>query len=290
MKIAVASGKGGTGKTTVATSLAWVLAQNGLSVRYLDCDVEQPNAHFFLKPEFENTQPVYAPVPKVDEQLCTGCGECGKLCRFSAILCLGSTVMTFPEMCHGCNGCALVCEPGAISYTGRLLGEIETGAGLGGVAFVQGTLRIGEAMAPPLIRAVRKNTADEQITLLDAPPGTSCPVVTTMEGCDFVVLVTEPTPFGLHDLSLAVETVRAINLPMGIVINRMGIGDDRVNRYAAQEGIEILAQIPDSRQVAQAYSRGELMVAGIDDWPPIFESLYANIQKILAARSKEPTP
>ncbi len=273
MRIAVASGKGGTGKTLIATNLAAVATP---PVQVLDCDVEAPNAHLFLKPELGPPDAVGVPVPQVDESLCTGCGLCGKLCQYSAIVVVKKKVLTFPGLCHGCGGCTLVCPENAISETVRRVGVVETGKA-GQIDFAHGRLRIGEAMSPPLIRAVKAQEAQEALVIVDAPPGTSCPVIEAVRGSDFVILVTEPTPFGLNDLKLAVETMRALALPFGVVINRSDIGDREVWRYCSGESIEILQEIPDERRIAEAYSRGELIVEAIPEHRERFRSLLSAV-------------
>ncbi len=272
----MASGKGGTGKTTVAANLSRVAARQGLDVSYLDCDVEEPNGHIFLKPNFESTQPVSVPVPAVDEDKCTACGKCTDICQYNAIALLGKTVITFPNLCHGCGGCMLVCPTGAISETGREVGVIEEGMA-DGVRFVHGKLRIGEAMAPPLIREVKKRTSSDGLTIIDAPPGTSCPVIQSVRQSDYVLLVTEPTPFGLNDLRLAVEMLRVLRLPFGVVVNRADVGDEAVFDYCADEGIEVVMRIPDDRRIAEAYSRGQLAVEALPEYEGAFESLLRSI-------------
>ncbi len=276
MRLAVASGKGGTGKTTVATNLAHVAALGGRSVVYLDCDVEEPNGAIFLKPRIEDDRPVCAPVPKVDMDKCTGCGDCGRICQFSAIVAMNRMVLTFPELCHGCAGCRLVCPSGAISEDQREIGRLQSGRA-GEVHFVQGLLRIGAAMSPPVIRAVKAAAPPADLTILDCPPGTSCPVVEAMRGASYVLLVTEPTPFGLHDLKLAVETVRALDLPFGVVINRSDGGDGRTREFCERDRIRILAEIPDVRAVAEAYSRGVLASEASSTYRQGFEQLLRTL-------------
>jgi MinD superfamily P-loop ATPase len=274
MIISIASGKGGTGKTTVATNLA--VSIDG-TVQLLDCDVEAPNAHLFLQPTLEETTIVTTPVPEIDRQKCDQCKKCMQICRFRAIAVAGDMVLTFPELCHGCGGCMAICPRGAIRETGRELGVLQAGAG-NGVAFVHGRLRVGEAMAPPLIRAVRERTWADGLTVIDAPPGTSCPVIAAVKDTDFVVLVTEPTPFGLHDLELAVEAVRVLGIPAGLVINRADMGDDRIGEYARRENLPILMEIPFDRQIAETYSRGEMFALTRPAWKLRFRELFENIE------------
>ncbi len=274
MIISIASGKGGTGKTTVATNLAVCVEQ---PVQLLDCDVEEPNAHLFLQPTIEKTQVVNTPVPDIDEDKCNQCRKCMDICRFRAITVIGDTVLTFPELCHSCGGCMAVCPEGAITETGRELGVLEAGH-RDGVAFAHGRIRVGEAMAPPLIRVVREVADDDKLTLIDAPPGTSCPVIAAMKGTDFVLLVTEPTPFGLHDLQLAVEAVKILGIPMGLVINRADMGDDKVKAYAESQKLPVLLEIPFERRIATCYSRGEMFALEIPEWKARFRELLRKIE------------
>ena len=270
MKIAIASGKGGTGKTTVAVNLAQVC---GSPVQLLDCDVEEPNAQLFLKGTVRTREIVTIPIPEVDQYLCDACGECGRFCQYHAIVSLKNTPLVFPELCHGCGGCALVCPRMAIRETDRRIGTIEM-LEADGVTLIQGRLDVGVATTPPLIRAVKNRVQPGSPVILDAPPGTSCPVVTALRGADFVMLVTEPTPFGLHDLKLAVEMVRQIGISFGAVVNRIGIGDDRVQVFCAQEDVPILVEIPDDRRIAEAYSRGSLIVEALPEYRSLFEGLW----------------
>ncbi len=277
MKIAIASGKGGTGKTTVATNLAYVASRNGRSVVYLDCDVEEPNGHIFLKPQITDSRPIGNLIPEVDEAKCTHCGKCGEICRYSAIVCVGEKVLVYPELCHACGGCMLVCQAGAITETPRELGKLETGRS-GPIRFVQGLLNIGEAMSPPLIKEVKAAAPpDADLVIVDAPPGTSCPVIESVRDSDFVLLVTEPTPFGLNDLKLAVDMTRALKLPFGVVINRADVGDRQTQSYCQSNQIEILAEIPDDRQIAEAYSRGEMACEAIPKYGLVFARLLSDI-------------
>jgi MinD superfamily P-loop ATPase len=276
MKIAIASGKGGTGKTTVATNLAWVAARNGHSVAYLDCDVEEPNGHLFLKPEISSSRPIGRLHPAVDEEKCAHCGLCGEICQYSAIVCVGEKVLVYPELCHACGGCVLVCAPGAITEVLRESGKLEIGQA-GPVRFVHGVLRIGEAMSTHLIRQVKQAAPETDLVIIDSPPGTSCPVIESVRDADYVLLVTEPTPFGLNDLKLAVEMVRTMKLPLGVVINRAGSGDSQTAEYCRMQGIEVLATIPDDRRVAEAYSRGVLASEAMPEIRTRMEQLLARL-------------
>jgi MinD superfamily P-loop ATPase len=257
MQIAIASGKGGTGKTTVATNLAYVASRTGQTTAYLDCDVEEPNGHIFLKPRIIEERPVWKPVPHVDETKCTHCGTCGKVCQYSAIVCVGRKVLVYPELCHACGGCAMFCPAGAIREADRQIGTLRLG-NAGPIRCVGGLLNVGEAMSPPLIREVRHAAPPADLVIVDAPPGTGCPVIASIRGSDYVVLVTEPTPFGLNDLRLAVAMVRELALPFGVLLNRVGIGDDSVEVWCRAEGICLVAEIPDDRTIAEAYSRGQM--------------------------------
>lgn len=272
MKIPVASGKGGTGKTTIATNLAYLAAQDGRTVAYVDCDVEEPNGHLFLKPLIASSKPIGRPHPRVDEDRCTHCGLCGEICRYSAIVCVGETVLVHPELCHACGGCSLVCRPGAISEVLRDAGKLEVGT-TGAVRFVHGVLNIGEAMSAPLIRQVKAAAPEADLVIIDSPPGTSCPVIESVRGADFVLLVTEPTPFGLNDLKLAVAMIRAMKLPFGVAINRAGSGDDRTREYCRKEDIDIVSEVPDDRRVAEAYSRGLLAAEAVPEFRTAIEPL-----------------
>jgi MinD superfamily P-loop ATPase len=282
--LAVASGKGGTGKTTVAVNLARTL---GSPVQLLDCDVEEPNDHLFLHGASDHTEIASIPIPEVDESLCDGCGECGRLCEFHAIVSFGTTPLVFPELCHGCGGCTKVCPRGAIHEVDKRMGVVETLLD-GNITLIQGRLDVGVAMAPPLIRAVKARLQDGGPSILDASPGTSCPVVTTVRKTDFVLLVTEPTPFGLSDLKLAVEMVRELKIPLGVVVNRVGIGDDRVHAFCKDEGIPILAEIPDDRRIAEAYSRGHLIVDALPEYRGLFDDLLERIANHAGTASLSP--
>jgi MinD superfamily P-loop ATPase len=283
MILAIASGKGGTGKTLVATSLALSLEEQ-TPVQLLDCDVEEPNAHILLRPEIESSQPVTVPVPAIDNEKCTYCGICSDVCAYNAIAVAQKVVLTFSELCHGCGACSYVCRENAISEVEREVGVIESGHA-GAVSFAGGRLNVGEAMAGPLIRAVKKLADPAATVILDSPPGTSCPVVETVRGSDFCLLVTEPTPFGLNDLTMAVEVVREIGVPFGVVVNRDGPGGACVSEFCAQEGMPILMRIPFDRRIAEAYCRGETLASAAPSWRQAFRELFERIMRLTAVES-----
>jgi MinD superfamily P-loop ATPase len=276
--IAVASGKGGTGKTTVSVNMARVY---GSPIQLLDCDVEEPNDHLFVKGTLRSEETVSVPVPTVDEELCDACGECGRMCQYHAIVALQTKPLVFPELCHGCGGCRAVCPRGAITETGRRIGVIETMQS-NEISLVLGRLDVGAALAPPLIREVKSRLSAEIPAIIDAPPGTSCPVIAAVRGADYVVLVTEPTPFGLHDLGLAADMVRQLGMPFGVVVNRVGIGDERVHAFCERQGVPILLEIPDDRRIAETYSRGELIVEALPEYRASFSTL---LERLTAATS-----
>ncbi|MDH7486156.1 MAG: ATP-binding protein [Anaerolineae bacterium] len=280
MIIAVASGKGGTGKTTVAVSLA--LALSGQPA-FLDCDVEEPNAALFLRPAITRREEVGILIPEVDFERCTACGRCAQVCAYHAIAVAGGNVVVFPALCHGCGSCALNCPERAIREVLHVTGVIEQGKARA-IAFAQGIMNVGEAMAVPIIRQLKRwaipEDAADRAVILDAPPGTACPVVETMRGADIVLLVTEPTPFGLHDLRLAVEVARdELGLPVAVVINRDGIGDRGVEAYCAAEGIPVLMRIPFDRRIAEAYSDGVPLLEALPEYREQFARLYRQIQQ-----------
>jgi MinD superfamily P-loop ATPase len=267
MRLVIASGKGGTGKTTIATSLASLIAEAGGRVAYVDCDAEEPNGHLILHPEAERTTDVRVRSVTVDETKCTGCCRCARACQFHALACVSNTVATFPQLCHACGACTLVCAADAIVEVPRRVGFIREGR-VGDLSFVGGEMTVGEESVVPIVRALKVATAGsagnaEEIAILDAPPGTACPAVETMRGADRAILVTEPTPFGMHDLSLAVETVRELGVPAGVVINRCDIGTDDTLEYCRREGLDVLLEIPNSREVASAYAEGTLPTSAV---------------------------
>jgi MinD superfamily P-loop ATPase len=268
LKIAVASGKGGTGKTSVAVNLALSLG----GVQVLDCDVEEPNAHILLRPEVEETIPVELLVPRIIEDRCDYCGECARFCQYNALFVVGETAMVFPELCHSCGGCSIVCPRDAIVEEPRQIGRVLKGSA-GDIDLVYGEINVGEPLSVPVISAVKKHIREGSTVILDAPPGTACPVVETVHGTDFCLLVTEPTPFGLHDLQIAVEVVRELGVPMGVVVNFAGIGDRGVYDFCEKRDIPIMMEIPFDRRIAELYSRGTPFVAAMPEWKKRFMDL-----------------
>lgn len=284
MIIAIASGKGGTGKTLVATSLALSI-KNEQKVQLLDCDVEEPNDHLFLKPVIIKSETVCIPVPKVDYTRCTFCGECARVCAFKAIAVVPQSVLIFDQLCHGCGACSYLCPEKAISEEGREMGVVESGTA-GDIEFIQGRLTVGEAMPVPVIRRVKEKINPDRTALLDVSPGTSCPVVESVRNCDYCLLVTEPTPFGLHDLALAVETVRQLGVPCGVIINRAVSGETRVHDFCQREKIPVLLEIPLDREIAKLYSEGITLAAGKPEWQADFTGLYNKIKGAIHERSR----
>ena len=280
MIIAVASGKGGTGKTTIAVNLALSLK----NVQFLDCDVEEPNAHIFLKPEIKGRSSAFIPIPEVDEAKCNTCGKCREVCAYHAIAvipsgegCKGS-VLIFPHLCHGCGACSLLCPQKAIREVNKEIGVIEIGMSQD-IQFVHGTLNVGEIMSPPLIKQVKEHINPTRTVIIDAPPGTSCPVIAAVRQSDYCVLVTEPTPFGLNDLVLAVEVLRKLKILFGVVINRSDIGDDKVDQYCQDNKIPILLRIPFDREIALLYSRGIPLVQEKAEYKEKFREMFIIIEK-----------
>ncbi len=288
MKLALASGKGGTGKTTVAVSLALSLAEQRPCL--VDCDVEEPNAALFLRPEFAEQRAVGLMIPAVEAALCTACGRCAEVCAYHAIAAVGQQVLVFPELCHGCGSCTRQCPAGALHEERHEIGTLEQGRA-GDIAFFQGTLNVGEPMAVPVIRQLKQwalaDVADGRPVILDAPPGASCPVVETLRGADAALLVTEPTPFGLHDLRLAVQLAREVGasrrtpIPVAVVINRAGMGDDSVDAYCAAEQIPILLRIPLERAIAEGMAQGESLVALRPAYRAVFQELWEQLAGLI---------
>ncbi len=277
MIISMASGKGGTGKTTVATNLALALRKD-YDVQFLDCDVEEPNAHIFLKPHITHVEPAGILVPRVDESKCNYCGECARICAFNALAVIDKNVLVFEQMCHGCGGCTRFCPESTITEVNRQIGVVESGNSFETINFIHGRLNPGEAMSPPLIDFVKDNIMPDSITIIDAPPGTSCPVVASVKNSDCCILVTEPTPFGLNDLELAVQMLRKLGIPAGIVINRSDTGDNAVEEYCRMEELPILLRIPWSREVATLYAKGEPVINHLELWENMFVELYNSIK------------
>jgi MinD superfamily P-loop ATPase len=279
MIVSVASGKGGTGKTTVAVNLALALGD----VQFIDCDVEEPNAHLFLKPDLTEKTPARVMVPEIIEERCTYCGKCAEVCAFNSIAVIPPNagtkggVLVFSNLCHSCGACSLLCPEGAIREVNREIGVVETGQA-GSIHFAHGRLHVGEAMSPPLIRKVKRHIDRSRTTIIDAPPGTSCPVINALDGSHYCLLVTEPTPFGLNDLVLAVEVLRVMKIPHGLVINRCDIGDDRVEIYARENAIPVLMRIPFDRVIAEFYSRGINIVEKNRDYAEKFRTLFKDIR------------
>jgi MinD superfamily P-loop ATPase len=284
MIISIASGKGGTGKTLVATSLALSLKDRE-RVQLLDCDVEEPNDHIFLKPVISRREAVCIPVPRVDEKKCTYCGKCAEVCAYNAIAVLPQRVLVFAELCHGCGACSYLCPEKAISEEGRETGVVEQGKS-DGIDFVQGRLTVGEAMPSPVIRRVKEYANPDGVVIIDVPPGTSCPVVESVKDSHFCLLVTEPTPFGLNDLVLAVETVRELDIPLGVVLNRAGVGDNKVEEYCRRENIPILLTIPLDTEIARLYSRGMTLAEGMPQWQERFIGLFEKIRETRGERAR----
>ena len=278
MKIAFASGKGGTGKTTLATNMAASIAAENERVAYVDCDVEEPNGHIFLPPATTKDSDVTVMVPAIDKERCNLCGICTDVCEFNAIAILGPEPLVFPSLCHSCGACVELCPEQAITEIPRNIGKIKKGTSRN-LEFFSGQLNVGEAMAPPVTRELKKKLPGDCIVIIDAPPGTSCPVIEAIKHSDFVVLVTEPTPFGLNDLALAYEMLVKLNLQFGVVINRSDIGDDRVGKFCRDKNIEILVELPFSKAVAKAYSDGKLVIDIDDEFNVKMQNLYDRIMK-----------
>jgi len=278
MIISIASGKGGTGKTTVAVNLALSID----NAQLVDCDVEEPNAHIFLKPQIHTRKKACILVPEINESRCNYCGKCAKVCVYNAIAIIPGqddrkgTALVFANLCHGCGACTALCPQKAITEVNRGIGIVESGV-YGDIEFVHGKLNIGEAMSPPLIRQVKDEINHDKTIIIDAPPGTSCPVVTSLKGSDFCILVTEPTPFGLNDLILAVEVLRKIKIPFGVVINRADLGNNKTEEYCKKEDIPILMRIPFKKEIAIAYSKGEIMAKVFPEYKKDFIQLYKRI-------------
>lgn len=278
MKIAIASGKGGTGKTTVSLNLALSLSD----VQLFDCDVEEPNCNLFLGFDLEKVEDVVCPVPVINQEKCSICRQCSDFCRYNALAALPDRVLFFPSLCHGCGGCAVLCSEKAIRESQRSLGVIEKAKGESFPEFYRGLLNIGETMTSSVIKTLKKYIDDRKTAILDAPPGTACPVIASIGDVDYCVLVTESTPFGFHDLRLAVDVVRSLKVPFGVIINRWGLGDSRVEEYCKAEGIPILLKIPNDLKIAELYSRGIPFVREMPEWNEKFLGMFEAIKLQLA--------
>ena len=274
MIISVASGKGGTGKTTVATNLALSIGK----AQFIDCDVEEPNANIFLKAKIKEHEDVSVSIPEMDKEKCDYCGKCSEFCVYNALAVVPSDVLVFPELCHSCGGCELVCPKDAVSWNERIIGRLEHGQ-VEDIDFYHGLLNVGEMQAVPVIKALKRKVDKSKNVIIDVPPGTSCPVIESISGSDYCILVTEPTPFGLHDLKLAVEVTRHLNIPFGVIINRDGIGDRKVELYCKNENIPVLLKIPERKKIAHLYSKGIALVSESHEWHEMFGLVFNRIQE-----------
>lgn len=276
MKIAVASGKGGTGKTTVSVNLALSLPH----VQLLDCDVEEPDCNIYLQLPLAKLEDVSVPVPEIDKEKCTFCGKCSEFCQYNALAIFPQDALVFKDLCHGCGGCTILCPENAIKEKNKSIGIIESGSA-SSLEFLRGVLNIGEAMATPVIAALKEKINSEKTVILDAPPGTACPVIETVSDCDFCILVTEPTPFGLHDLKLAVKLTRVLDIPQGVVINKTGVGDNSVEEYCRRHNIPVLMKIPHRREIAELCSEGIPFVKEIPSCRKEFQNLFSTIEEMV---------
>ncbi|MBN1547007.1 MAG: P-loop NTPase [Syntrophaceae bacterium] len=280
MKMVVASGKGGTGKTTFCVNLAYALAERGEKVRLLDCDVEEPNDYLFVQPKFDVQKPVEALRPILNEDLCTGCGECAAACRYNAMAVVKGKVLIFSELCHACGLCSLVCPEKALADQPSSIGTIEISSQNPSFFFAHGTLNIGEMMAPAVIRRVKSLVDTECINIIDASPGTSCPVVETVDNADVAVLVTEPTPFGLNDLKLAINMTLKKRIPTCIVINRSDGNDSLITDYAERVKVPITGRIPFKREYAVSYSSGTILTHIYPEFRENLLNIFSNISRL----------
>jgi MinD superfamily P-loop ATPase len=277
MIISIASGKGGTGKTTVAVNLALSLPKG--TVQLIDCDVEEPNSHLFLSPSIHQVTSVGIPVPRIDESKCTYCGKCAQVCEYHAIAVILKNVLVFDELCHGCGACSYLCPEKAIFEVEREIGIVQEG-NADGVSFVNGVLNVGEPMASPVIRKAKEKIDRDKIVILDAPPGTACPVIETVKESNFCLLVTEPTPFGLNDLELALGMLEKLGIPMGVLINKADIGDRNVWHFCQSKQIPVLAQFPMDREIAEAYSNGIPIVGQNPSYLQNFQELFRKVERV----------
>lgn len=278
MIISIASGKGGTGKTTIAVNLALSLTRE--TVQLIDCDVEEPNSHLFITPTIHQVTSVGIPVPRIDESRCTYCGRCAQVCEYHAIAVILKNVLIFEELCHGCGSCSYLCPEKAIIEVEREIGIVQEGSA-NGIRFVNGVLNIGEPMASPLIRKVKERIQRNKLVILDAPPGTACPVIETVKGSDFCLLVTEPTPFGLNDLELAVGMLEKLRIPKGVIVNKSDVGDQESWDFCQSKNIPILMEIPMDRKIAESYSKGIPIVIEDPSYISRFNNLFNKIKNYI---------
>jgi len=276
MIVTIASGKGGTGKTSVAVNMALSIGRTQL----LDCDVEEPNAYLLLHPKLIKIEQVHTLIPKINKELCDSCGQCSKFCQYNAIFTFKEKILVFPEICHSCGGCAIICLKKAITEEKHRIGTIKFGS-THDLILVYGELEVGKPMAVPVIKAVKKQIDKTKNVIIDSPPGTSCPFVETVRGSDFCILVTEPTPFGLHDLKIAMQVLKKMAVPFGVIVNRAGIGDRKVYDYCKEENVPILLEIPYQRRIAELYSKGEPFIFEMPEWKTKFQALFNEIRGIV---------
>ncbi|MFO7881952.1 MAG: ATP-binding protein [Kosmotogaceae bacterium] len=279
MKIAVLSGKGGTGKTTISTNLAWVLSKE-MPIQLMDMDTEEPNSHIFFDVDFTHEESTNLLIPEVNNEKCTRCGKCAEVCQFGAIAVFETGVLVFDGLCHGCGACSIVCPENAITEVPKSIGKIKLGNAEDNLAFGMGLLNIGEMSGVPIIRHLKKHIDDNRTVILDSPPGVSCPVVETLRGADSALLVTEATPLGFHDLLLAVDVVREMGIPMGVVVNRASDDYEQIEKYVEVENIPLLGKIPYDKKIAEKYSRGELFVKEDKDWFEEIRNIFERIKVV----------
>lgn len=274
MIISIASGKGGTGKTTVSTALALSITEDLI---FVDADVEEPNARIFIRPDISGTKPAYVLIPEVDHKKCIACGRCQEVCQFNAVVLMGDRVMVFDNLCHSCGGCKHFCPVNAITEVKKEIGIIETGQ-KDNIFFIDGRLNIGQAVSPPLIKQLKKSIPQDKTVIIDAPPGTSCPVIEAISDSDYCILVTEPTPFGLNDLKLAHETVKKLNIPSGLIINRADKNSALIDNYCQKENLEVIMRIPFDKKIARNYARGVPLSEVSCKYKKEFKKLFISIK------------
>lgn len=281
MKIAIASGKGGTGKSTISVNFAYLLSKKYKNIALFDCDVEEPNCHIFLNPKFNYQEKVYVKTPKIDTKKCISCGKCVQICEFNAMTLIKDNVYIFEELCHGCNSCKFICPANAIIEDKRFVGVISADINEG-LSFIQGETCIGEPISPSVIKKIKKFSGEKNfsIKLYDSPPGTSCPFISTVFGVDYVVLVTEPTPFGLYDLKLAIDVLRKLNISYGVVINKSNNNDIIIESWTKKEKIPIITKIPEDIKIAKLYSKGEILLEKMPELEKYFLPLIKLVSEV----------